>query len=93
MSLPHFSVTSTSKFWGLDTDDFIFRDDFMTFNDSALSPIICERFINVACAPQRFTGNRAIDFQSFAYLLLWAVNFREKPIQNKLTIAIMIVSS
>jgi serine/threonine-protein phosphatase 2A regulatory subunit B'' len=67
----HFYVTFC-KFWDLDMDGdgCVSCDDLVKFNDGALSPIICDRFVNFTFAPQSFAGRRVVDFRSFTYLLM-----------------------
>jgi serine/threonine-protein phosphatase 2A regulatory subunit B'' len=67
----HFYVTFC-KFWDLDLDGdgLLSKEDLLKFNDSALSPIICERFLHFPFAPRCFSPNRLVDFASFSYLLM-----------------------
>jgi serine/threonine-protein phosphatase 2A regulatory subunit B'' len=67
----HFYVTFC-KFWDLDGDGdgIIANEDVEKFNDSALSPLICDRFTKSPFAPRSFSPIRMIDFRSFTYLLM-----------------------
>jgi serine/threonine-protein phosphatase 2A regulatory subunit B'' len=67
----HFYVTFC-RFWDLDLDGdgFISKEDLLKFNNSALSPLICERFMTSPFAPRCFAPNPLIDFRSFSYLLM-----------------------
>lgn len=67
----HFYVTFC-KFWDLDTDsdEFLSREDLFKFNESAISPLIIDRFCNANFYPRNINHDRGIDFASFAYFLM-----------------------
>ncbi|OHT15373.1 phosphoprotein phosphatase [Tritrichomonas foetus] len=64
----HFYV-SFCKFWDLDVDQDgkINRDDLLKFNDSAISPIIIDRYFSAKFFPRR---GKDIDFTAFVYFLM-----------------------
>ncbi|OHT14025.1 phosphoprotein phosphatase [Tritrichomonas foetus] len=67
----HFYV-AFCKFWDLDgdSDGFISKDDLLKFNDSAISPVIIERFFKSTAYPRSTNRKKEIDFTSFAYFLM-----------------------
>ena len=67
----HFYV-AFCKFWDLDgdSDGFITKDDLMKFNDSAILPIIIERFFQSSFYPRLSNKKQTMDFTSFAYFLM-----------------------
>lgn len=67
----HFYVTFC-KFWDLDTDsdEFLNQEDLYKFNESAISPLIVERFFDATFYPRNIDHDRGVDFASFAYFLM-----------------------
>ena len=67
----HFYV-AFCKFWDLDgdSDGFITKDDLMKFNDSAILPVIIERFFKSSFYPRASNKKPTLDFTSFAYFLM-----------------------
>ena len=67
----HFYV-AFCKFWDLDgdSDGLISKDDLMKFNDSAISPIIIERFFQSSFFPRSSNRKQTLDFTAFAYFLM-----------------------
>ena len=67
----HFYV-AFCKFWDLDgdSDGILSKDDLSKFNESAISPIIIDRFFNSKLYPRSNANPKEVDFTSFAYFLM-----------------------
>ncbi|KAH0795656.1 serine/threonine-protein phosphatase 2A regulatory subunit B'' subunit beta isoform X1 [Histomonas meleagridis] len=68
----HFYV-AFCKFWDLDadSDSYISKSDLMKFNDSSISPIIIERFVDAKFFPLTANPKKGyVDFTSFVYFLM-----------------------
>jgi serine/threonine-protein phosphatase 2A regulatory subunit B'' len=67
----HFYVTFC-KFWDLDADSdgFISKDDMLKFNESAVSPVIIERFFRSNFFPRASAKKPMIDLRAFSYFLI-----------------------
>jgi serine/threonine-protein phosphatase 2A regulatory subunit B'' len=66
----HFYV-AFCKFWDLDADGdgLVCQDDLLKFNESAISPIVINRFFKSISFP-RSPRKPAIDFRAFSYFLI-----------------------
>jgi serine/threonine-protein phosphatase 2A regulatory subunit B'' len=67
----HFYVTFV-KFWDLDgdSDGLVTKDDLLKFNESAVSPIVIERFFKSKDFPRMTTRKPVIDLRAFTYFLI-----------------------